>query len=62
MIQSLLMLHDVDRVSISDTCGLVTDGGKIVKARSITVKSGETETRITLFATDVRSLDIVEEG
>ena len=62
MIQSLLMLHDVDRVSLTDAYGLVTESGRVVQARTITVHTGNTEFKITLFATNARLLDIVEEG
>ena len=62
MIQSLIMLHDVDRVSVGDAHGLSLGNGRTTFARNITIRSGKTEFKITLFATDARLLDIVKEG
>ena len=63
MTQFLSMcIHDVGRVSIGDTRGLVSDAGKPVQVRDLVVRSGDTKFTITLFADDSRALDFVEEG
>ena len=63
MIQFLRMgIHDIDRVSIGDTHGLVSDTGKPVQVRDLVIRSGGVKFTITLFADDSRALDFVEEG
>lgn len=62
MIFSTMCIHYVDRVSIGETHGLVSDTGKPVQVRDLVIRSGGVKFTITLFADDLRALDFVEEG
>jgi hypothetical protein len=62
MIFSTTNIHDVDRVSLDDASGLVTDDGKTVQVRHLTIRARDVKFVITLFSDDARLLDVHEEG